>query len=110
MSSQSGSQDIFCVIEWSHWVHCRYPIGSLLKFQTYFQVLAEKEHKLQGKNIDPKRANPKGKWQEPPIKKIYVAKVSPSTTEDQIKEYFSQWGKVSTNEVFILLREDITVV
>ncbi|XP_060582991.1 heterogeneous nuclear ribonucleoprotein D-like-B isoform X3 [Ruditapes philippinarum] len=62
------------------------------------KVLAEKEHKLQGKTIDPKRANPKGKWQEPPIKKIYVAKVSPTTTEDQIKEYFSQWGKVEKIE------------
>ncbi|XP_045214718.1 heterogeneous nuclear ribonucleoprotein D-like isoform X2 [Mercenaria mercenaria] len=62
------------------------------------KVLAEKEHKLQGKTIDPKRANPKGKWQEPPIKKIYVAKVSPTTSEDQIKEYFSQWGKVEKIE------------
>jgi len=62
------------------------------------KVLAEKEHRLQGKVIDPKRANPKGKWQEPPIKKIYVAKVSPTTTEDEIKEYFSTWGKVEKIE------------
>jgi len=62
------------------------------------KVLQEKEHRLQGKVIDPKRANPKGKWTEPPIKKIYVAKVSPTTTEDEIKEYFASWGKVEKVE------------
>ncbi|KAL4239846.1 hypothetical protein ACF0H5_000647 [Mactra antiquata] len=62
------------------------------------KVLAEKDHRLQGKVIDPKRANPKGKWQEPPIKKIYVGKISPSVTEDEIKEYFNSWGKVEKIE------------
>lgn len=62
------------------------------------KVLEQTEHKLQGNKIDPKRANPKGKNAEPPIKKIYVAKVSPTTTEQQIKEYFEQWGKVEKIE------------
>lgn len=62
------------------------------------KVLEQKEHTLQGNKIDPKKANPKGRNSEPPIKKIYVAKVSPTTTEQQIKDYFEQWGKVDKIE------------
>ena len=69
-----------------------------------FQVLSQEEkHTLQNKTIDPKRANPKGRFQEPTIKKIYVAKVDPSVTEDQIKEYFSQWGEVSETKNYYLI-------
>ena len=51
-----------------------------------------KEHKLDGKLIDPKRAKAlKGK--EPP-KKVFVGGLSPDTSEEQIKEYFGAFGEV----------------
>lgn len=57
-----------------------------------FQVLELKEHKLDGKLIDPKRAKAlKGK--EPP-KKVFVGGLSPDTSEEQIKEYFGAFGEV----------------
>lgn len=58
----------------------------------------EEKHVLQNKTIDPKRANPKGRFTDPPIKKIYVAKVDPAVTEETIKEYFGQWGEVEKVE------------
>ena len=57
------------------------------------QVLELKEHKLDGKLIDPKRAKAmKGK--EPP-KKVFVGGLSPDTPEEEIREYFGQFGEVS---------------
>ncbi|KAK7830979.1 hypothetical protein U0070_018523 [Myodes glareolus] len=56
------------------------------------KVLELKEHKLDGKLIDPKRAKAlKGK--EPP-KKVFVGGLSPDTSEEQIKEYFGAFGEV----------------
>lgn len=56
------------------------------------QVLEEKTHNLGGRNIDPKKANPRKK--EEVIKKIFVGKVDPSLTEAEIKEYFETFGEV----------------
>lgn len=66
---------------------------SILRASTCaFQVLELKEHKLDGKLIDPKRAKAlKGK--EPP-KKVFVGGLSPDTSEEQIKEYFGAFGEV----------------
>lgn len=56
------------------------------------QVLELKEHKLDGKLIDPKRAKAmKGK--EPP-KKVFVGGLSPDTPEEEIREYFGAFGDV----------------
>ncbi|XP_056019600.1 heterogeneous nuclear ribonucleoprotein D-like-B isoform X2 [Ostrea edulis] len=59
---------------------------------TVDKVLEEKTHSLGGRNIDPKRANPRKK--EEAIKKIFVGKVDPSLTEAEIKEYFETFGEV----------------
>lgn len=60
-------------------------------------MLELKEHKLDGKLIDPKRAKAlKGK--EPP-KKVFVGGLSPDTSEEQIKEYFGAFGEVRGNSV-----------
>ncbi|WAQ95228.1 ROAA-like protein [Mya arenaria] len=63
-----------------------------------FVVFESAEAVEKNKTIDPKRANPKGRFQDPPIKKIYVAKVDPAVSEEEIKEYFGQWGEVEKVE------------
>ncbi|KAJ6657484.1 hypothetical protein lerEdw1_002419 [Lerista edwardsae] len=61
------------------------------------KVLELKEHKLDGKLIDPKRAKAlKGK--EPP-KKVFVGGLSPDTSEEQIKEYFGGFGEIENIEL-----------
>lgn len=52
--------------------------------------MVEKEHKLHGRNIDPKRANPRE-----PIKKVFVRNLDQNLTENEIREYFGKFGKVS---------------
>lgn len=54
------------------------------------QVLAEKEHKLHGRNIDPKRANPR-----PVNKKVFVGRLDPAVTEEEVRAYFETFGTVS---------------
>ncbi|KAL0181942.1 hypothetical protein M9458_021317, partial [Cirrhinus mrigala] len=61
------------------------------------KVLELKEHKLDGKLIDPKRAKAiKGK--EPP-KKVFVGGLSPDTSEEQIREYFGAYGEIENIEL-----------
>ena len=55
-----------------------------------FQVLAEKEHKLHNRIIDPKRANPRSV-----IKKIFVGKLPAEVPEEDVKTYFGKFGSVS---------------
>lgn len=55
-----------------------------------FQTLDHPEHKLRNKKIEPKRAKPSRE----PQKKIFVGGIDPEVTEEQIKEYFGQFGKV----------------
>lgn len=52
----------------------------------------QKEHKLNGKVIDPKRA--KAMKTKEPVKKIFVGGLSPDTPEEKIREYFGAFGEV----------------
>ncbi|KAM9541112.1 heterogeneous nuclear ribonucleoprotein D-like isoform 1-T3 [Salvelinus alpinus] len=61
------------------------------------RVLELKEHKLDGKLIDPKRAKAmKGK--EPP-KKVFVGGLSPDTPEEEIRDYFGAFGDIDSIEL-----------
>lgn len=63
------------------------------------KVASQKEHKLNGKVIDPKKAKAmKGKE---PVKKIFVGGLSPDTPEEKVREYFGAFGEVV--RIFFLL-------
>lgn len=61
----------------------------------FSKVATQKEHKLNGKVIDPKKAKAmKGKE---PVKKIFVGGLSPDTPEEKVREYFGAFGEVIVN-------------
>jgi len=62
------------------------------------QVLEVGTHSLSGKNIDPKRAKPRG---PEPVKKVFVGGLDPSTSEAEIRDYFGQYGTV--NSILLLI-------
>ncbi|CAG8479337.1 3720_t:CDS:10 [Ambispora leptoticha] len=51
-----------------------------------------KEHQLDGKIIDPKRAIPREEQEK--TEKIFVGGIAPEVTEEEFKEYFMQFGNV----------------
>ena len=61
-------------------------------------MLDVKDHKLHGRNIDPKRANPRVG-----IKKIFVGRLDPACSEDDIRKYFEAFGKVILFECFLMI-------
>lgn len=63
----------------------------LLVIYLYPQVLEQKEHRLDGRNIDPKRAMA---MKKDPVKKIFVGGLNPEATEETIREYFGAFGEV----------------
>lgn len=54
-------------------------------------MLQQKEHRLDGRLIDPKRAMA---MKKEPVKKIFVGGLNPEATEDNIREYFGAFGEV----------------
>uniref|UniRef100_A0A665TIZ6 Heterogeneous nuclear ribonucleoprotein A/B-like n=1 Tax=Echeneis naucrates TaxID=173247 RepID=A0A665TIZ6_ECHNA len=59
-------------------------------------VLEQKEHRLDGRQIDPKRAMA---MKKEPVKKIFVGGLNPEATEDTIREYFGAFGEIETIEL-----------
>lgn len=57
------------------------------------KVASQKEHKLNGKVIDPKKA--KAMKSKEPVKKIFVGGLSPDTPEEKVREYFGAFGEVN---------------
>lgn len=57
----------------------------------FLQVLEQKEHRLDGRQIDPKRAMA---MKKEPAKKIFVGGLNPEATEEAIREYFGAFGEV----------------
>ena len=56
------------------------------------QVVTQKDHKLNGKVIDPKKA--KAMKSKEPIRKVFVGGLSPDTPEEKLREYFGAFGEV----------------
>lgn len=67
------------------------------------QVLEQKEHRLDGRPIDPKKAMA---MKKEPAKKIFVGGLNPEATEDAIREYFGAFGEVSSTIVILRKRTD----
>ncbi|KAM9306829.1 heterogeneous nuclear ribonucleoprotein D0 isoform 1-T3 [Pholidichthys leucotaenia] len=61
------------------------------------KVAAQKEHKLNGKVIDPKKA--KAMKSKEAVKKIFVGGLSPDTPEEKVRDYFSAFGEVEAIEL-----------
>lgn len=57
----------------------------------HLQVLEQKEHRLDGRSIDPKKAMA---MKKEPVK-IFVGGLNPEATEETIREYFETFGEVS---------------
>ncbi|XP_038671338.1 heterogeneous nuclear ribonucleoprotein D0-like [Scyliorhinus canicula] len=64
--------------------------------QVLDRVLELKEHKLDGRVVDPKRAIA---MKKEPVKKIFVGGLHPDTPEDKIREYFGTFGEVESIEL-----------
>ncbi|ODN04922.1 RNA-binding protein Musashi Rbp6 [Orchesella cincta] len=58
------------------------------------RVLGVPVHMLDGKRIDPKHATPRSKSGSNKTKKVFVGGVSQETSVEEVKAYFSQFGKV----------------
>ncbi|XP_035614584.1 heterogeneous nuclear ribonucleoprotein D0 isoform X3 [Oncorhynchus nerka] len=61
------------------------------------KVVLQKDHKLNGKVIDPKKA--KAMKNKEPIRKVFVGGLSPDTPEEKIREYFGAFGEVESIEL-----------
>ncbi|XP_039629846.1 heterogeneous nuclear ribonucleoprotein A/B-like [Polypterus senegalus] len=60
------------------------------------KVLEQKEHRLDGRQIDPKKAMA---MKKDPVKKIFVGGLNPETTEEKIREYFGTFGEIESIEL-----------
>lgn len=58
------------------------------------KVLAEENHSLGNRKIQPKKATPKER-----VRKIFVGGVSPELHKDKIEEHFSQFGEIESMEL-----------
>uniref|UniRef100_A0A3P9AI37 RRM domain-containing protein n=1 Tax=Esox lucius TaxID=8010 RepID=A0A3P9AI37_ESOLU len=60
------------------------------------KVLEQKEHRLDGRQIDPKKAMA---MKKEPAKKIFVGGLNPEATEETIREYFGTFGEIESIEL-----------
>ncbi|XP_061786244.1 heterogeneous nuclear ribonucleoprotein A/Ba [Nerophis lumbriciformis] len=60
------------------------------------KVLEQKEHRLDGRQIDPKKAMA---MKKEPVKKIFVGGLNPDTAKDVIEDYFKTFGEIETIEL-----------
>lgn len=80
-----------------------YRVGCIYVFFVFVsKVLEQKEHKLDGRVIDPKRALA---MKKEPVKKVFVGGLNPDTSKEVIQEYFEEFGEVSLIFVFYVFME-----
>ncbi|XP_044061426.1 heterogeneous nuclear ribonucleoprotein A/Ba isoform X1 [Siniperca chuatsi] len=60
------------------------------------KVLEQTNHKLDGRQIDPKKAMA---MKKDPVKKIFVGGLNPDTSKEVIQEYFGTFGEIETIEL-----------
>ncbi|XP_077402668.1 heterogeneous nuclear ribonucleoprotein A/B-like [Vanacampus margaritifer] len=60
------------------------------------KVLQQSQHKLDGRQIDPKRALA---MKKEPVKKIFVGGLNPEATEESIRAHFGTFGEIETIEL-----------
>ncbi|XP_051937144.1 heterogeneous nuclear ribonucleoprotein A/B-like isoform X2 [Hippocampus zosterae] len=60
------------------------------------KVLEQKEHRLDGRQIDPKKAMA---MKKDPVKKIFVGGLNPDTAKEVIEDYFKTYGEIETIEL-----------
>ncbi|XP_055971676.1 heterogeneous nuclear ribonucleoprotein A/B isoform X2 [Sorex fumeus] len=60
------------------------------------KVLGQKEHRLDGRVIDPKKAMA---MKKEPVRKIFVGGLNPEATEEKIREYFREFGEIDAIEL-----------
>ncbi|XP_061541552.1 heterogeneous nuclear ribonucleoprotein A/Ba [Phycodurus eques] len=60
------------------------------------KVLEQKEHRLDGRQIDPKKAMA---MKKDPVKKIFVGGLNPDTAKEVIEDYFKTFGEIETIEL-----------
>ncbi|XP_077433361.1 heterogeneous nuclear ribonucleoprotein A/B-like isoform X2 [Vanacampus margaritifer] len=60
------------------------------------KVLDQKEHRLDGRQIDPKKAMA---MKKDPVKKIFVGGLNPDTAKEVIEDYFKAYGEIETIEL-----------
>uniref|UniRef100_A0A8C7ZLM9 Heterogeneous nuclear ribonucleoprotein A/B n=1 Tax=Oryzias sinensis TaxID=183150 RepID=A0A8C7ZLM9_9TELE len=60
------------------------------------KVLEQKEHRLDGRQIDPKRAMA---MKKEIVKKIFVGGLKPDLSKEEIEEYFGAFGEIETIEL-----------
>lgn len=71
------------------------------------QVLEQKEHRLDGRQIDPKKAMA---MKKDPVKKIFVGGLNPDTSKEVIQEYFGTFGEVSHSKCFACMLSDRSTI
>lgn len=72
----------------------RQAIFNVSLFFFFYKVLEQKEHKLDGRVIDPKKAMA---MKKDPVKKIFVGGLNPDTSKEVIQEYFGTFGEVCSS-------------
>ena len=102
MKFNKDCQDRQTTVQWSDRINRN--ISEVCSYSTilpyFLQVLAEKQHLLHQRNIDPKRAKARGGRE--PILKVFVGGLDPSVSEAEIKDYFKKYGKVSNRHSHVL--------
>lgn len=66
---------------------------------------AHRPHVIDGRTVEPKRAIPRNEIHSPEtnatVKKLFIAGIKDDVTEEQLKEYFSEYGNVTNVTIVI---------